>query len=253
MSEPLTIGIVPYLNAWPLVRGLGREFPGSQVVSLTPADLAARLLGGEIDVAMVSSIFAGENDGFVRLGDACIASRAEVRSVQLFHGAPVDRIRRVGLDTSSRSSIILGRIILERHFGLSPEYAPFPPGDDFTASGLDAAVVIGDRTFDMLGRKVDAVDLGAAWRDYTGLPFVYAFWTGSSARDWGRTGRRLENVRNRNLEEMESTVREASERWNRPLSFCRDYLTRNVHFRFGPGEAAGLKRFYREAAELQQS
>jgi len=253
MREPLTFGIVPYLNGWPLSRGLGTEFPGSRVVSLTPADLAARLLSGEIDLAMVSSIFAGEDDRFARLSDACIASRGAVKSVQLFHGPPVDKIRRVGLDTASRSSIVLGRIILERRFGLTPDYAPFAHGDDFTASGLDAVVVIGDQTFDMLERKIESIDLGTAWRDYTGLPFVYAFWTGITGRDWGRIGRRLENVRDRNLEEMETVIREASERWKRPPSFCRDYLTNNVHYRIGPEEAAGLKRFYREAADLPGS
>lgn len=249
--ERLRVGIVPYLNAFPLVRGVDEQLRGAEVVCASPAELGRLLASGEIHLAMLSSIFAGRNPGFCRVGSVCIASRGEVRSVQLFHSTPLKRIRHVGLDPASLSSVALGKIILERHLRLQPEYRDLPPDAEFPMPGLDAAVMMGDRTFAHLDRGVPALDLGRAWRDFTALPFVYAFWTGRENPAWSVVARHLEALRDRNLARLDEVVREAAERWGLTEEFCRNYLTRNVQYFFGPLEEAGLRRFYAEAAALK--
>lgn len=245
--EPLRIGVVPYLNAYPLVRGLEAAFPEAAVTSAAPAVLGEELGRGDIDIAIASSIFACRDGRLQRVGRSCIASRGAVRSVQLFRQCPLDRVRRVGLHSASGSSVLLGRIILERHLGLAPTYVPFPEGGEFPSPDLDAVVMIGDRTFALLRRGVPAVDLGEAWRAYTALPFVYALWTGRGERDWTGTARRLEILLQRNLDDLAAVCEEAAARWSLSTEFCREYLTRNVHYGFGPEEAAGLRRFAEEA------
>jgi chorismate dehydratase len=200
-----------------------------------------------MDLALVSSIFVLQHPGFVRVGNICIASKGPIRSVRLFHSRPLEEVQCVGLDAASRTSVVLGKIILERHLHLSPEYVPLDEAEGFPASGTDAAVVIGDRSFKLTDRGISSLDLGEAWREYTGLPFVFAFWTGRRDRDWEDVAQRLGQVRDRNLADSDAVSHEASDGWGLPLEFCREYLTQNVHYTFGPEEANGLERFFAEA------
>jgi chorismate dehydratase len=243
----LRIGIVPYLNTYPLVRGLAERIPTAKLIAAPPSQLADALERAEIDLAILSSIFLARNQGFVRVGNACVASRGPIRSVQLFHRVPLREIRRVGLDPASRTSVILGRIILERHLGVAPEYVSLKDSGEFPTAGFDAAVMIGDRSFDLLDEGVPALDLGQAWRDFAGLPFVFALWTGRADRDWRDVACLLEEVRDRNIADPGTIAREASGKWGRSVGFCEQYFSENVRYFFGTQEQAGLERFFAEA------
>ena len=108
---------------------------------------------------------------------AAIASRGPVRSVCLFHRGPLERVRRVALDTSSRTSSALVRVLLRERLGHDPQYVPMAPGLVDMLAVADAALMIGDPALDHEG-DVPRLDLGEEWLRVTGLPFVFAFWAG---------------------------------------------------------------------------
>ena len=98
----------------------------------------------------------------------------------MFTTRPIAQVRRLALDTSSRTSAALCRILCAKLWGIAPEFVPAAPELAGMLGVADAALVIGDPALriDPAAHGVEKIDLGEAWRTLTGLPFVYAAWTG---------------------------------------------------------------------------
>jgi chorismate dehydratase len=167
---PFRVGSVPYLNAVPLTRGIE-----DQILFLPPSRLAEALRRDELDAALVSVVEVLLQDRYDILDGVAIASLGEVKSVLLAHRQPLEHLRVIHCDTASLTSVQLLRVLLAER-GLKPEFLPLPDGGPETYP--DAVLLIGDRALDfLLGPHEHAIlDLGAAWFECTGLPFVYAVW-----------------------------------------------------------------------------
>lgn len=177
-KTPLTIGTVPYLNALPLVEPLAEQ--GLDILRAVPSRLAPMLDRGECDVALIPVVEWFRGVGSELISDACIASSHEVRSVLLFHRKPVEEVRSIALDQSSRTSVALLKIILQDAYGISPESSVLSPDLAVMLEDNDGALLIGDAALEaraqcaVLGAQI--LDLGLAWTKLTSLPFVYAAW-----------------------------------------------------------------------------
>jgi len=182
IMRPLTLGIVPYYNMLPLIQGLDRFFSPDRWISGTPRDLAGMLATGKIDVAAVS-IFESLRCAaeYAIVPGAAIGSDGPVRSVSLFSKVRPSEVTNILLDRASLSSANLMRVVAGEYLGVSPEYAvsdaPFTPDFDWHGAPQDAFLVIGDTALRWEKDFPYRLDLGSAWRELTGLPFVYAAWT----------------------------------------------------------------------------
>jgi predicted solute-binding protein len=252
-----TVGVVPYLNAVPLVADL----PGDvRVVEAVPSELSVLLEAGRVDAALlpVAEAMRGVGEGF--LGSYGIASEGAVESVLLFlppgaaGGAPGTWPRRVVLDPASRTSVALFRVLCARAWEVEPPVeetaaaaGPEPGGDPGRMT-----LVIGDRAMQARREYAGAVvDLGEAWTGWTGLPFVYAAWTarrGLDAASRGRLARVLDEAADRGLRRREALAREHGPRRGTPPADAERYLARSIRYRIGPREREGLARF---AAEVR--
>jgi len=249
----LRLGAVRYLNARPLVYGLTRHSNRFDIRFDVPARCAELLHEGSVDLGLVPSIEYLRGGAFVGVPGVAIGSDGPVASVAVFSRVPVDRIRSIALDASSRTSVALFSVLAARHFGIAPDMHVMPPDPERMLGACDAALLIGDIAlfFDHVSAGVEKTDLGSAWQAYTGLPFVYAFW-------FGRPGL----VSDADVEALRASCKDgvahadevAAEHF--PDSPARAaigarYLRDNVDFGFGDRELAGLTRFFREAAELE--
>ena len=174
-SGLLRIGAVSYLNAEPSVRGLARE-PGFRIERDVPARVAERLHAGEVDLALIPSIEYALGHYAIVPGIA-IASRGPVRSVCLFHRAPLERVRRVAVDSSSRTSAAWCACCCATRLGRDPEYVPMAP------TSADAGQPRRGAAHRRPGavrreRRRRASTWARSGRELTGLPFVFAFWAG---------------------------------------------------------------------------
>ena len=243
------LGAVSYLNAEPPVHGLDGD-PGSgfRVEREVPSRVARRLHAGEVDLGLIPSIEYAFGDYAVVPGVA-IGSRGPVRSVCLFHRGPLERVRRVAVDTSSRASAALVRVVLRERLGRDPQYVPMGPSLVDMLAVADAALLIGDPALD---HESDAarLDLGEEWTRTTGLPFVYAFWAGRPGAV-GRPGvRRLQAALESGLQSLpEIASRHARGEASRAAKY-EAYLRENIVYRLGEEEQAGLREFYRRAHAL---
>jgi chorismate dehydratase len=251
VTAPVRLGAVSYLNVRPLVHGLDRR-PDAASLRFDVPSMCARLLEtGEIDLGMVPSIsyLARAADRIVP--GVCIGSDGPVQSVALFLRVPLGDVRTIALDTSSHTSAALTRILCARRFGISPAFVPSRPDLSAMLVDADAALLIGDPALftDHRALGLEKVDLGLAWTDMTGLPFVWAFWAGrpgaaspavvSLLQESAAFGRaHLDDI---------ATAYTPVPAWQ---EIGRRYLRDHLMFDLTPRAIDGLRAYYREAVVL---
>lgn len=249
------VGAVSFLNTKPLIYPLqdGSQFPGSEEIELSlavPSRLATELRDGDLDVGLIPIIEYFRVDIEYRIiRDISICSRGPVLSIQLFSRVPISAIRSVALDTSSRSSRALVKIVLAEKYNLHPEFHACPPTIDPQESDTDAVLLIGDAALRRLGATDYNLDLGAEWAKLTGLPFVYACWVARGAVELGQVPQILLNAKEYGIDKIPEITRIESQRLGFPESLCQDYFTKHVFYELGDSEIAGLKKFYELAVK----
>lgn len=259
------VGHIQFVNCLPLYYGLVKTdmVLDMELVKAAPRDLARMLLDGELDVAPIPSIeYARHADELALLPDISISSDGDVQSILLMSKVPVEELdgKVVGLADTSRTSQVLARILLAKHWMVSPEFVEMPPDLPEMMRDADAALLIGDEALRAYhGRHEDlhVYDLGAAWKDFTGLPMVYAVW--AAKRDWAESSPdaalRLVhalNASNRYSHEHLDAISEYAARWEpMPPAFFKSYFDA-LRFRFDERCREGLMRFLTEAHDIGQ-
>lgn len=213
-----------------------------------PSTCALMLGDGRVDGALIPSIEVQRIPGLVVARDVCVAARDRVRSVLLVSTLPIDRIRSVALDTQSRTSVALIRILLGRFRGIRPDYTPAAPDLGKMLQTSDAALLIGDPAMTADKSGCDVHDLAELWTDSTGLPFVFAVW-GLRANRFSDAGPDFCEA----LAEGRTAIPRIAERYSQSLGIDREtivqYLTTNIHYELDAECLAGLNRFFELAAE----
>lgn len=215
-----------------------------------PANLAARLVmtgADRLDIALLPVVEPLLDRRLAIIPGIGVAAEREVRSVLLRSTKPIAGIRSVALDPASRTSNRLVRILAARHFHITPRF--LDPNE--TSEKADAAVVIGDRALTEPPGAAGDIDLGAAWRAMTGLPFVFAVWAHCAGAPESET---LAAIARESLEAGLAALPEIAERHAAALGLatatCLDYLEHAVHHRLGPREGESLALFDRLLREI---
>lgn len=250
MTRPVRLGAVGYLNVRPLVYGLDRQPERVTLRFDVPAVCADLLARQEIDLGMVPSIAYVDRPDDCVVPGVCIGSEGPVSSVALFTRRPIGEVRSIALDTSSRTSAMLTRILCRRRFAIDPAWQPHPPDLPAMLAAADAALLIGDPALFADPSAVGAtkIDLGAEWTTMTGLPFVWAFWAGrAGAADAGIVDLLQQAAEAGMARSDELADAYCADRPDRqPLA--RRYLRENLMFRLTPPAVEGLTAYYREAS-----
>jgi chorismate dehydratase len=172
------VGAVSYLNTKPLIYGFEQGMMKDKVELIIdyPAKIAAALLNDEIDIGLIPVAIIPEMKEYHIIGNHCISSEGEVASVCLFSEVPLDEIETVLLDYQSRTSVMLAQVLMKEFWKIDPIIQKADKNFQSMIKDTTAAIVIGDRALEQ--RKISAYqyDLGLAWKEYTGLPFVFAAW-----------------------------------------------------------------------------
>jgi chorismate dehydratase len=242
----LRLGSVPYANARPLREGLDRR-DGVSLVLERPSALARRLGQGELDAALIPSVEALRDPRLVVVPEGCIASRGAVASVSLFSRGPLRPGMRVLLDSSSRTSAALVRLLLDGPLGApGASFAECPPETDPRTADADAVLLIGDRALALDRAGLREADLGEAWNAWTGLPFVWAVWAARDAAAARAALPLLREARERGSRRIPEIAAEEARRLGMEPAALERYLTGHIRYGFGADERAGLERFRAE-------
>ena len=247
----IRLGAVSYLNVRPLVYGLDRR----DEVSLrfdVPSECARLLAAGEIDLGMVPSITYLDRPADRIVPGVCIGSDGPVASVALFTKKPIADVRAIALDTSSRTSAMLTRILCARAFHIAPAFVPHAPDLAAMLANADAALMIGDPALfvDHAALGATKIDLGEAWTAMTGLPFVWAVWSGRSNAVTSTAVALLNDAARDGAAHLDEIADAycADQPERQPIA--RMYLRENLRFALDARAIEGLRTYYREAAAL---
>lgn len=250
--RPARIGAVSYLNTKPLVRGLDERPDLFTVRFDVPSVCASLLHEGRVDVGLIPAIEYLRGD-YAIVPDIAIGSDGTVESVAVFTTVPIERVRSLALDISSRTSVALTKILCARHWGIAPVFTPAEPDLQAMLARADAALVIGDPALEVDLTRFGAVklDLGEAWLALTGLPFVYAAWVGPAGAVDHEQVVALQAARLRGEREVAEIARETANGDPRAEQQALAYLRDTLRYGLGDRELAGLERFHALAVELE--
>jgi chorismate dehydratase len=252
----LIVSAVSYLNTWPLVWGFlnGPQRGLFDFRFDLPVHCAEALRDGKADIGLLP---CAELDrlGMDFLPNLGIACEGPVRSILLISRRPFNEIRRMAVDSSSRTSVALARIILAERYGCKPEVTPLAPALDEMLLENDASLIIGDPALrlDPEALPYSTLDLGAEWVAWSGLPMVFAVWAGktkfltSAAAEafagsyaWGRD----------HIDEM---VEKAAAERGFPKQLAREYFTHYIKYPLGPKHLEGLALFRKLVAAMDRA
>lgn len=240
-----------YLNTAPLIWSFLAGSMRHEVEILTheaPARCAELLARGAVDASLVPVIEYQRIPEIAVLRGACVGSRSRVRSVVMVtEGRELRDVKSVALDTSSRTSVALARVIFREFLGFEPEWRGAEPDLQAMLDDSDAALIIGDPAMTFPREELRVYDMASLWREHTGLGFVFAMWM---ARD--QAVERVKTIdflraRDEGLEHVEEIVTLYQERLGLSREELRTYLLENICFELGEEMLAGLELFYRLA------
>src|SRR5438105_12586935 len=257
----LRVSAISFLNTAPLMWDfdhgpLRREY---EVDYTLPSVCAEMLSAGTADIGIIPVAAYGSIPDLLVIPDIAIAARGPVRSILLVSKVPVEQIKSVALDTSSRTSVALLEILFRKGW-LAPRttlpiFSPQVPNLDSMLAANDAALLIGDPALTVDRAKYHTVDLAEAWHSATGKPFVFAFWAVRRAAiaehaDPAQFAAIFQHSRDHGLAHLDEIAREWAPRVGISEAEVRDYLSRNIDLTFGEANQARLELFFHLAHEF---
>ena len=249
----IRLGVVNYLNTKPLVYALERNLIPHrfELIYDVPSACASLLARGELDLAIIPSIEYARSEVYHIVPDVSIACDGPVKSALLISSVNIDQIRSVALDTSSRSSTALSRILMQRVHGFTGEFINHSPDLGAMLKVADGAVLIGDRALDIEQSNLRIWDLGEMWRKNTGLPFVFAIWAGVPGVLTPEDVSALVEAKRIGLGFADEISKTFGEDHRGSAAFYESYLKKHILYELGERETEGLRTFYRHAASLE--
>jgi len=240
LERKIRVGAVSYLNTKPLLYGIQRSavIEDMELVTDYPARIASMLLSNEIDIGLVPVSIIPLMEEYHINTRYCIGADGPVASVCLFSETPIEQVERLLLDYQSRTSVELARLLLKEYWKLSPELVP--AREDFREHihGTTAGIVIGDRALEQRKISPYIYDLGEAWKNLTGLPFVFAAWISNKKLDEGFV-QKFDEANGVGVNDIDAVLR--GEYYD--LYDLRQYYSKNISYRLDDYKEKGLKKF----------
>lgn len=249
MSKPeptITLGVVSFLNSQPLIEGLDAR-RGVSLHYAVPSALPPMLRRGEVDAALVPVVDLFRSAGaWDRVSDACIASDGETLTVRVYSKVPPEQISILYVDPDSHTSVALSRLIWTYHFGRRIIQRPLADVEDL--NDCEAVLLIGDKVVNAPLRGFEyEIDLGGAWKEWTGLPFVFAVWVrqaqpGLSPSD-GELAGLLEGARDAGVARAAEIAEQVGPSRGWPVDLARRYMTDILDYTLTPRHLEGMRQF----------
>lgn len=256
----LRVSAISYLNTAPLMwnfehgtrsRDLQQRFAVDYTI---PSRCAQMLADGSADIGIIPVAAYTTIPGLRILGDVAIASNDRVRSILLVSIKPLDQIRTVALDSSSRSSAALIQILFAKHWQHDVIFTSAEPRLEEMLRNCDAALLIGDPALRVDRSRYLTWDLGEEWHSFTGKPFVFAFWAirerAAAEQELTTIAEVFESSRDEGLKHIDEIADEWAARIGLPRQEIVHYLTEHIHYELDDENLAGMELFFRYAAEL---
>ncbi|HUU82475.1 MAG TPA: menaquinone biosynthesis protein [Phycisphaerae bacterium] len=249
-DPPKRLGVVSFLNARPLVEGLDAA-PGIELTYDVPSRLPELLDTLRVDVALAPVINLARHPGeWEIVSDGCIGCDGETLTVRVFSRVRPAEITHLCVDGDSHTSVALAAVVWNEMYGTQLQIRPLQLDQPPSPSADEAVLLIGDKVVTRRPQGFDhEIDLGEAWRNLTGLPFVFAAWTRRVGNDVGPLPQLLQKARDRGVARAADIAREQGPAKGWPTEIAVRYLTEFLTFKLTPRHRTGLELFLELAAK----
>lgn len=245
----IRLGVVSYLNTRPIIRGLeSRE--EIELKQAVPSQLLDQVVDGKVEVGMCSSIdYLRSPIPLKLLRVAPLTCNGETLTVRIFSSVPMERATRIHCDTDSHTSVALLGILMKEAWCIDSEIVDFDAGGR-SDSWPETVMLIGDKVVNgppSAETHPIQVDLGEAWKELTGLPFVFALWMTRADACETMLGHVFHSLRENlagNLRSIGDFLEEEARLHDWPVDLASRYLNGLIRYELGPSELAGLKKFH---------
>jgi len=238
----IRVTALSYLNTVPFVYGLKQGAVAPQItLSLTsPAVAAHQLQHNLCDLAIVPVAIVPSLPYYKIIGNYCIGATSEVASVLVCSYVPIEQIREVALDSESRTSVLLAKLLFRDYWHISPRYVPL--SSDFPTHLPKSVVLIGDKALRYRDKFPFVYDLATHWIRWTGQPFVFAAWVANKTLPDGFAALFDEALAYGVAHIDEAITTEVSHHF--PAEMAQRYLTQNLSFTLDKEKREGLQLFW---------
>lgn len=241
----LKISVVNYLNSKVFVKGL---IPNAEndfdISSDIPSVCASKLINKSVDLGLIPVGVIPEVENAIIVSDYCISSTGAVNSVFLFSNTPVSELHTIYLDPHSRTSNLLCRVLSKEWWKINVQFKTREDNIIDLEQG-EGMVLIGDRTFDQIGKFSNTFDLSDEWRSLTGLPFVFAAWVANkniSSTEIQQFNKYLSNGFNHLDEVIAENMLDYFD--------VNDYLKNKIEYNLNDEKREAIALFLRKSKEL---
>lgn len=256
----LRISAISYLNTAPLMWDFENSASAEQLQQhfeftyTIPSRCADDLKAGAADIGIIPVAAYTTIPDLAIIPGVAIASKNKVRSILLVSKVPLETIRSVAIDSSSRTSAALVQVFLRKFVGVNPGFTPQAPDLTEMLRWHDAGMLIGDAALMAQTSGYYVYDLAEEWRRWTYLPFVFAFWAvrGAALQDLPPMidlAQIFQQSRDRGLQHIPEIADDWARRLKLKKQTIREYLTENIDYSLDDDNLKGLNLFYRYAAE----
>jgi chorismate dehydratase len=241
----IRVSAVKYANTYPFIFGLIESGFERKIILETdhPADCAAKLISGKADIGLIPVAALAQMKEYHIISDYCIGANGNVRTVMLLSNCPFEEIKSIYLDYRSRSSVNLSRVLAKNSWKKEFNWINTSKEFDFINIGMNEAVVlIGDQCFEYENRFRYKIDLAREWKEFSGLPFVFACWTSNKSLD-----KKFINEFNKALQlgvnNIDAVVKKYGKTGAITGTILKKYLTENIDYIFNDEKRNALKLF----------
>jgi len=243
--DKIRISAVKYANTYPFIYGLMESGFDKKVILETdhPADCASKLISGRVDIGLIPVATLPLLKEYHIISDYCIGANGNVRTVMLLSNCSFEEIEAIYLDYRSRSSVNLSKVLAKNSWKKEFRWINTSEGFDFLNIGLNEAVVlIGDQCFEYENSFRYKIDLAREWKEFSGLPFVFACWAANKILD-KEFIEEFDKALRSGVKNIDAVVEKFGKTGTITGKVLKKYLTENIDYDFNEEKKMGLKLF----------
>ncbi len=250
--DKIRISAVRYANTYPFIYGLKESGFEKKVILETdhPADCAAKLISGRADIGLIPVAALPLLKEYHIISNYCIGANGNVRTVMLLSNCPFEDIETIYLDYRSLSSVNLTKVLAKNSWKKDFNWVNTSKGFDFRNIGMkEAVVLIGDQCFELEKSFRYRIDLARAWKDFSGMPFVFACWTANQILE-DKFIMEFNEALSLGVNNIKAVAEYFGETGTIGGNDLKDYLTDNIDFNLNNEKKQALELFLELMKEL---
>ncbi|MEF9986435.1 MAG: menaquinone biosynthesis protein [Bacteroidales bacterium] len=247
------VAAISYLNTLPFIYGLKNHSVSKQIdLSVcTPSAGADMIISGEVDLGIIPVAAVPFIPNYKIISDYCIGATGKVASVLLCSNVPVNKITKLYLDTDSRSSVMLSRILCRHYWKISPLFENFNFYNlDYNLE--DSYIIIGDKALEHGYKFKYVYDLAQEWINFKGKPFVFACWIANKELDVNFINE-FNSALKYGIDNIDNAIEECAAKLKFTKQFAHNYLLNNISYNLDKNKKEGLQDFWTLALEELKS